>query len=117
TGQASGKPPVHQTRQAGQRPLVLGHEQAEGLRIGLIQRFHREWVIGQLHQRSCLGTWPGRPAVLAIRSRMPFTNADDSSEPYFFDSSMASFSVTFSGTSERFRISYTASRRILRSTR
>ena len=102
---AAGQPPVHQPGEPGERTLVLGDEEAEGLGVGLVQRLHGERVVGQLHQRSCFGTWPGRPDELAMRSRMPFTNADDSSEPYFLDSSIASLRVTFTGTSERLRIS------------
>jgi len=48
---------------------------------------------------STLGSASGRSDACAMRSRMPLTNALDSSEPYFLPSSTASLSVTFTGTS------------------
>ena len=50
------------------------------------------------------GVASGR-SMWATRSSTPLTNADDSSDPNFFPSSMASLSVTRTGTSARRKIS------------
>src|SRR6266850_1168061 len=116
--QAREEPPVDQARQTGQGTLVLADEQAKGLGRGLIDGFEREGKEGQVHQAffSSFGVASGSWRW-AIRSSTPFTNAEDSSDPNFFPSSTASFSVTRTGMSARRRISYTASRRMFRSTR
>src|SRR5437667_107040 len=113
-----GEPPVDESGEARERPLVGSDEQAERLRRRLIDRIQRQGKESEIHQRlsSSLGVALGR-SMWAIRSSTPLTNAEDSSEPNFFPSSIASLSVTRMGTSARRRISYTASRRMLRSTR
>ena len=106
TRQPRQEPPVDEAGETGERPLVGADEQAERLRRGLVDGVEREGKEGELHQSffSSLGVALGS-SRWAIRSSTPLTKEEDSSDPNFLPSSIASFRVTRTGMSARRRIS------------